>query len=35
MEIDNVEIVLVFSKENGVEDLGIEPKLYCNHFLEV
>jgi hypothetical protein len=35
VEESSVEIVLRFSKENGVEDLGIEPKLHCNHFLEV
>jgi hypothetical protein len=27
--------VLGFSKEKGVEDLGIEPKSHYNHFLEV
>ncbi len=35
MKENNVEMVLRFSKEEGVEDLKIEPKLYCNHFLEV
>ncbi len=35
MEESSVEIVLGFNKEKGVEDLGIEPKLHCNHFLEV
>jgi hypothetical protein len=35
VEVSSVEIMLGFSKEKGVEDLGIEPKLHCNHFLEV
>ncbi len=35
MEEKNVEMMLGFSNEKGVEDLGIEPKLHCNHFLEV
>jgi hypothetical protein len=35
VEESNVEMLLMFSKEKGVEDLGIEPKLHCNHFLEV
>ncbi len=35
VEENSVEMVLTFSKEKGVEDLGIEPKLHCNHFLEV
>jgi len=35
MEGSSVEKVLRFSKEKGVEDLRIEPKFHCNHFLEV
>jgi hypothetical protein len=35
MKESSVEIVLRFSKEEGVEDLKIEPKIHCNHFLEV
>jgi hypothetical protein len=31
----SVDTVLGFSKEKGVENLGIESKLHCNHFLEV
>jgi hypothetical protein len=35
MKENNVEIMLRFSKEEGVEDLRIEPILHCNYFLEV
>jgi hypothetical protein len=35
VEVSSVELVLRFNKEKRVEDLGIEPKLHCNHFLEV
>jgi hypothetical protein len=35
MEDSSVDMVLGFSKERGVEDLKIEPKLHCYHFLEV
>ncbi len=31
----SVKMVLGFNKEKGMEDLRIEPKLHCNHFLEV
>jgi hypothetical protein len=30
----NVEMVLGFNEEEGMEDLRIEPKLDYNHFLE-
>ncbi len=32
---NSVEIVLGLNKEGRMEDLKIEPKLHCNHFLEV
>ncbi len=35
MEESSVEKVFGFSKEKGVEDLGIKPKLHYNHFLQV
>jgi hypothetical protein len=35
MEESNVEMMLGFSKDKGVENLGIEPKLHYDHFLEV
>jgi hypothetical protein len=35
MEESSVEIMFGFSKEKGMENLGIEPKLHCEHFLEV
>ncbi len=35
MEQSSVKMVLGFSKEKGVEDQGIEPKLPCNYLLEV
>jgi len=35
MKKSSVETVLGFSKEEEFEDLRIEPKLHCNHFLEV
>jgi hypothetical protein len=35
VELSSVKTVLRYNKEKGVEDLGIEPKLHCNHFLEV
>jgi len=31
----SVKMMLRFNKEEGMEDLRIEPKLYCNHFLRV
>ncbi len=35
MKESSVETVLGFNKEEVMEDLKIEPKLHCNHFLEV
>jgi hypothetical protein len=35
MKESNVETMLRFSMEEGVEVLRIEPKLHCNYFLEV
>ncbi len=35
MKEGNVEMVLGFSNEEGVEDLKIEPKLHYRHFVEV
>jgi len=32
---NNVKMVLGFGKEEGMENLRIEPKLHYNHFLEV
>jgi hypothetical protein len=31
----SVKSVLGFNKEEGMEDLKIETKPHCNHFLEV
>jgi hypothetical protein len=35
MKESSVEMVLGFNNEDKVEDLKIEPKLHCNHFVEV
>jgi hypothetical protein len=35
MEESNVQMILGFSKEKGVENLGIEPKLHYDHLFEV
>ena len=35
MKENNVKMVLGFGKEEGMENLRIEPKLHSNHFLEV
>jgi hypothetical protein len=31
----SVKMMLGFNKEEGMEDLKLEPKLYYNHLLEV